>query len=86
MTDYWNDPDGNARRNLYKFYGIKFIFTVYGEARKFSAENFAMNLGSGIGLLGIVSLQERVSYFPKGTYIIHKHQLQYKSAVANYNY
>ena len=63
MADYWNDPNGSARRNLYKFYGIKFVFTTYAEARKLSAENLAMNIGSGIGLLGIVGLHKPVVLF-----------------------
>ncbi|OQV24654.1 P2X purinoceptor 4 [Hypsibius exemplaris] len=55
-ADYWNAPDGTRRRTLYKFYGIKFVFMVYGKAGRFSPEELAMNLGSGIGLLGIATI------------------------------
>ena len=54
-ADYWNAPDGSRRRTLYKYYGIRFVFLVYGKAGRFSPEEFALNLGSGIGLLGLVS-------------------------------
>ena len=41
---------------MLKAYGIRFVFNVYGRAGKFSAVVFAMNLGSGIGLLGIATI------------------------------
>ncbi|GAU94295.1 hypothetical protein RvY_06095 [Ramazzottius varieornatus] len=55
-ADYWNDPNGVRRRTLYKYYGIRFVFMVYGKGGKFDPETFAMNLGSGIGLLGIATV------------------------------
>ncbi|OQV12381.1 P2X purinoceptor 4 [Hypsibius exemplaris] len=53
---YHFDPSGKSRRDLVKLWGIRFVFNVNGRAGKFSAVNFAMNLGSGLGLLGIASL------------------------------
>ncbi|GAU96409.1 hypothetical protein RvY_07861 [Ramazzottius varieornatus] len=53
---YYQDMHGNMRRDLIKSWGIRFVFNVQGVAGKFSAVNFWMNLGSGIGLLGIASL------------------------------
>lgn len=43
-------------RNLYKMFGIRIIFQVTGEARKFSVLALTTTLGSGVALLGISSL------------------------------
>ncbi|XP_055339335.1 P2X purinoceptor 4-like [Paramacrobiotus metropolitanus] len=53
---YWTDEYGQGRRTMLKAYGIRVVFNVYGSAGRFSAVVFAMNLGSGIGLLGMATL------------------------------
>ncbi|XP_055338957.1 P2X purinoceptor 4-like [Paramacrobiotus metropolitanus] len=53
---YYYDASGIQRRDLVKLWGIRFVFNVNGRAYKFSPVNFAMNLGSGLGLLGIASV------------------------------
>ena len=37
-------------------YGIKFIITVDGLARKFSLKNTVLNVGNGLALLGITTV------------------------------
>jgi len=44
------------RRTLLKAYGIKFIITVDGLARKFSLKNTVLNVGNGLALLGITTV------------------------------
>ncbi|XP_055336564.1 LOW QUALITY PROTEIN: P2X purinoceptor 4-like [Paramacrobiotus metropolitanus] len=53
---YFYDAKGGNRRDLVKFWGIRFIFIVTGQAGKFSIVPFVMHLGSSLGLFGIVSL------------------------------
>ncbi|XP_055353255.1 P2X purinoceptor 4-like isoform X2 [Paramacrobiotus metropolitanus] len=53
---YYYDYNGTTRRDLVKLWGIRFVFNVNGRAGKFSPVNFLLNLGSGIGLLGIASV------------------------------
>ena len=40
---------------MIKAYGIRFVIKVTGEAGKFSPVPLLLNLGSGLGLLAIVS-------------------------------
>ena len=42
-------------RDLIKAYGIRFVIHVTGEAGKFSVVPLLLNIGSGLGLLAIVS-------------------------------
>ena len=49
--------NGTEYRTLFKAYGIKFIMSVTGEAGKFNAEPFFINIGSGMALLSIVSVK-----------------------------
>ena len=42
--------------NCLKAYGIKFIITVDGLARKFSLKNTVLNVGNGLALLGITTV------------------------------
>lgn len=44
------------RRTLLKAYGIKFIISVDGLARKFSLKNTVLNVGNGLALLGITTV------------------------------
>lgn len=50
------DVSGTASRDLYKAYGIRFVIRVTGKAGKFSIIPLLLNIGSGIGLLAIVSV------------------------------
>ncbi|XP_052073580.1 P2X purinoceptor 4-like isoform X2 [Mytilus californianus] len=52
---YYKEND-TEYRTLYKAFGIKFILSVTGEAGKFNLEPFLINVGSGIGLLGIATV------------------------------
>ena len=50
------DGNGQSFRDLVKVWGIRFVFSVSGTAGKFSAVHFVLTLGSGIGLMGLVSI------------------------------
>lgn len=52
----FKDANGTEFRTLYKAYGIKFVISVSGQARKFAPVPFLTNVGSGLALLSIVSL------------------------------
>ena len=47
--------NATQKRDLIKATGIRFIIKVNGEAGKFSVVPLLLNLGSGLGLLAIVS-------------------------------
>ena len=47
--------EGKPKRDLIKFWGVRFVFLVNGQAGKFCLVNFFMHIGSSIGLFGIVS-------------------------------
>jgi hypothetical protein len=47
---------GVEKRDLVKAYGIRYIIKVTGRAGKFSIVPLLLNIGSGIGLLAIVSI------------------------------
>ena len=49
------DVEGVSHRDLMKLWGIRFIFNVNGRAGQFCAVTFFLNVGSGLGLLGLVS-------------------------------
>jgi len=50
------ERNGRLYRDLFKAYGIRFIIKVSGQAGKFAIVPLLLNIGSGIGLLAIVSL------------------------------
>ncbi|KAM9441381.1 P2X purinoceptor 5 isoform 2-T2 [Clarias gariepinus] len=50
---YYRDPDGKTYRSLFKVFGIRFDIMVNGEAGKFSIVPTAVNIGSGVALMGI---------------------------------
>lgn len=54
-ASYYRDADGTLSRELIKAYGILFVFTLDGEAGKFSVVPLFLNIGAGLALLGIVS-------------------------------
>jgi len=43
-------------RDLYKVYGLRFVIKTTGRAGKFSMVPLLLSLGSGLGLLAIVSI------------------------------
>ena len=43
-------------RDLYKVYGIRFLIRVTGTGGKFSIVPLLLTIGSGIGLLAVVSI------------------------------
>jgi len=49
------ERDGKMHRDLIKAFGIRFIIKVSGTAGKFNIIPLLLNIGSGIGLLAIVS-------------------------------
>ncbi|XP_055339661.1 P2X purinoceptor 4-like [Paramacrobiotus metropolitanus] len=55
ISGYWLDNDEQARY-LLKATGIRIVFNVYAVAGRFSIVKFTMNLGSGLGLLGMATL------------------------------
>lgn len=52
---YYKENDVEYR-TLFKAFGIKFILSVTGEAGKFNLEPFLINVGSGLAILGMVSI------------------------------
>ncbi|KGL77547.1 P2X purinoceptor 6, partial [Tinamus guttatus] len=54
-TYYW-DPQKRHYRSLLKLYGIRFDISVHGEAGKFGIVPLAVSLGTGVALLGAVTV------------------------------
>jgi P2X purinoceptor 4 len=52
---YFRDNETEYRR-LIKAYGVKYILTVTGQAGKFNLVPLLTNIGSGMALLGVVSI------------------------------
>lgn len=52
----FKDANGTEFRTLYKAYGIKFVISVSGQARKFAPVPFLTNVGSGLALLSIATV------------------------------
>lgn len=52
----FKDANGTEFRTLYKAYGIKFVISVSGQARKFAPVPFFTNVGSGLALLSIATV------------------------------
>ena len=53
--EYRNVTTGELLRDLYKAYGILFVFSVQGTAGKFNVIPLFINIGSGLALLALVS-------------------------------
>lgn len=53
---HYYEINGTTYRDLYKAYGIRFLVFVTGKAGKFNIIPLTMNLGSGLALLGMVSV------------------------------
>ena len=58
--------DGQPYRDLFKAYGIRFLIKSTGKAGKFSIVPLLLNVGSGVGLLAVVSF----SSFPQDVFRI----------------
>ncbi|XP_078468228.1 P2X purinoceptor 5-like [Lampetra planeri] len=52
FAKYYRQADGGEQRKLFKVYGIRFDVLVFGKAGKFSIVPTAVNVGSGLALLG----------------------------------
>jgi len=51
-----NDPTGYSQwRNLFKIFGIRFVFLVSGEGKKFAFVTLVLNIGTGLALLSIAT-------------------------------
>ncbi|KAM9359165.1 P2X purinoceptor 5-like [Symphorus nematophorus] len=51
-TRYFKDAAGERYRSLFKVYGVRFSIMVYGKAGKFSIIPTAINVASGLALMG----------------------------------
>ncbi|XP_053176763.1 P2X purinoceptor 5-like [Scomber japonicus] len=51
-TRYYKDAAGETYRSLFKVYGVRFSIMVHGKAGKFSIIPTAINIGSGLALMG----------------------------------
>ncbi|XP_072310114.1 P2X purinoceptor 5-like isoform X2 [Eucyclogobius newberryi] len=51
-TRYFKHHTGEIHRSLFKVYGVRFNIMVHGKAGKFSIVPTAINVGSGLALLG----------------------------------
>ncbi|XP_071372393.1 P2X purinoceptor 5-like [Centroberyx affinis] len=49
---YYKDAAGESHRTLFKVYGVRFNIMVHGKAGKFSIIPTAINIGSGLALMG----------------------------------
>jgi len=49
-------PGRTEYRDLFKVYGIRFVYMVSGQARKFDIIPLMLNFGSGLALLGIATV------------------------------
>ncbi|XP_075928814.1 P2X purinoceptor 4-like isoform X3 [Petromyzon marinus] len=52
FAKYYRQADGGEQRKLFKVYGIRFDVLVFGKAGRFSIVPTAVNVGSGLALLG----------------------------------
>ncbi|OWA51563.1 P2X purinoceptor 4 [Hypsibius exemplaris] len=53
---YYYDFDGFNRRDLVKYWGIRFVFLVSGRAGMFYPVNFILHVGSSVGLFSCASV------------------------------
>ncbi|XP_062890510.1 P2X purinoceptor 4a isoform X4 [Mobula hypostoma] len=53
---YYINQNGTQTRDLYKAFGIRFIIKAFGQAGKFSIIPTMINIGSGLGLLGMTTV------------------------------
>ncbi|XP_028275657.1 P2X purinoceptor 5-like [Parambassis ranga] len=51
-TRYFKNAAGESYRSLFKVYGVRFNIMVHGKAGKFSIIPTAINIGSGLALMG----------------------------------
>uniref|UniRef100_A0A673BUJ8 Purinergic receptor P2X, ligand-gated ion channel, 8 n=1 Tax=Sphaeramia orbicularis TaxID=375764 RepID=A0A673BUJ8_9TELE len=56
-TRYYKNEAGESYRSLFKVYGVRFNIMVNGKAGKFSIIPTAINVGSGLALMGAVSIR-----------------------------
>ncbi|XP_063068780.1 P2X purinoceptor 4a isoform X2 [Engraulis encrasicolus] len=56
FAKYYKNNDGKETRTLIKGYGIRFDIMVFGEAGKFNVIPLLLNVGAGLGLLGLVTV------------------------------
>uniref|UniRef100_A0A8D0CVV8 P2X purinoceptor n=1 Tax=Sander lucioperca TaxID=283035 RepID=A0A8D0CVV8_SANLU len=54
-TRYFKNTAGESYRSLFKVYGVQFNVMVHGKAGKFSIIPTAINVGSGLALMGAVT-------------------------------
>uniref|UniRef100_A0A673BSB0 Purinergic receptor P2X, ligand-gated ion channel, 8 n=1 Tax=Sphaeramia orbicularis TaxID=375764 RepID=A0A673BSB0_9TELE len=54
-TRYYKNEAGESYRSLFKVYGVRFNIMVNGKAGKFSIIPTAINVGSGLALMGAVT-------------------------------
>lgn len=73
----FKDANGTEFRTLYKAYGIKFVISVSGQARKFAPVPFFTNVGSGLALLSIVSLIKATCTSVWVHYTMHMYLFEY---------
>ncbi|XP_076842460.1 P2X purinoceptor 4a-like isoform X3 [Brachyhypopomus gauderio] len=56
FAKYYKNEVGKETRTLIKGYGIRFEITVFGKAGKFNIVPTLLNIGAGLGLLGLVNV------------------------------
>ncbi|TKS81312.1 P2X purinoceptor 5 [Collichthys lucidus] len=57
---YFKNAAGESYRSLYKVYGVRFNIMVHGKAGLFSIMPTAINIASGLALMGAMSLKDNV--------------------------
>ncbi len=62
-ANYYYNAEGEEQRDLIKAYGLRFVIHVTGQAGKFGIFPLLLNIGSGIGLLAIVSYGSMLKYW-----------------------
>ncbi|XP_066501663.1 P2X purinoceptor 4a isoform X2 [Hoplias malabaricus] len=56
FAKYYKNVDGEEVRTLIKGYGIRFDIMVFGKAGKFNIVPTLLNIGAGLGLMGLVTV------------------------------
>uniref|UniRef100_A0A8C9WJL0 P2X purinoceptor n=1 Tax=Scleropages formosus TaxID=113540 RepID=A0A8C9WJL0_SCLFO len=59
---YYKNSAGQTYRSLLKVYGIRFDILVHGKAGKFNIIPTLINIGSGLALMGAVSIYDMLIY------------------------
>ncbi|KAF6017927.1 P2RX1 [Bugula neritina] len=70
--------DGAEKRRLVKAYGIQFILEVEAIARKFSFQQFILNIGSSLALISVASILSDIVLFN-----LHKNRKFFKTHVSD---